>query len=278
MRSAFGTRLLRYAHSLEHAQRVDGGSLARVSRASSRNQIDRVTVYGVGCHAMMSRTWLCLALLAACASTDGARSKPAQAVQPAGSDHYLHYVAFELPFGDAVLLRWSDRQMPLKIFLPEPPEGLFSAPEVYFDAVRAGVLSWTDVAGPGLPRFEFVEAIGDADIPIQWAREPQGNWYVAYTMMNVVPSQRRFDVAQLLVTARWAGGRIAAPEEVCRVVLHEMGHALGFAGHSPDPGDVMYPSATVTELSERDRATLAALYARPVGARVTGAKGSRYRD
>jgi predicted Zn-dependent protease len=55
-----------------------------------------------------------------------------------------------------------------------------------------------------------------------------------------------------------------------------MGHALGLAGHSPDPGDIMYGGglsrSTATDLSERDRETLRLLYSRPVGSRVVGAR------
>jgi predicted Zn-dependent protease len=54
-----------------------------------------------------------------------------------------------------------------------------------------------------------------------------------------------------------------------------MGHALGFAGHSPHAADVMYAHLnpeTRSGLSERDRATLRALYAKPNGHRVTGPK------
>jgi hypothetical protein len=233
----------------------------------------------------MTPTARCVAIgllalaIAGCAS-EGSEPRPAPAVaklSKGDSDHYLRYVAFELPFGDAVLLRWNERQMPLKIFLPPPPEGLFPDAEAYRSAVREGVLAWSDVAGPGLPRFEFVDAIGDADIPITWAREPQGDWYIAHTVMNVVPSQRRFDVAQLIVTARWPNGHFASPEDVRRVVLHEMGHALGFAGHSPDPGDIMFATVSAADLSDRDRATLSALYARPIGACVTGSKGTKLR-
>ena len=63
--------------------------------------------------------------------------------------------------------------------------------------------------------------------------------------------------------------------DIYETVLHEMGHALGLGGHSPDPDDIMYASIRhggTEGLSERDRNTLTVLYARPVGSRVAGAR------
>ena len=57
-----------------------------------------------------------------------------------------------------------------------------------------------------------------------------------------------------------------------------MGHALGLGGHSPDPGDAHYRSTlrtAISDLSERDRATLRALYERPIGTRIVAARRSR---
>jgi hypothetical protein len=54
--------------------------------------------------------------------------------------------------------------------------------------------------------------------------------------------------------------------------------AIGLAGHSPDPRDVMFDSATREAFegpSARDRATLATLYARPIGFRMVAARASR---
>ena len=195
---------------------------------------------------------------------------------PGAADTYLRWVAFEEPVSnDRVLLRWPLERMPLRVYLADPPDGLFDDPQAIHDAVADGVADWAGVAGPGVPSFVFVERIGDADIPIVWAREPDGDWYIAHCAYDVDLRKRRFGVSRILVTGRGLEGRVADLHDVHRVLLHEMGHALGLAGHSPDPRDVMSVSAVpeVFEgLSARDRATLAALYARPIGFRMVGAR------
>ncbi len=59
--------------------------------------------------------------------------------------------------------------MPLRVHLPAPPDSMFSDPEAVVDSVRDGILDWSDVAKPGVPSFVFVDAAGDADIPIVWS-------------------------------------------------------------------------------------------------------------
>jgi hypothetical protein len=39
----------------------------------------------------------------------------------------------------------------------------------------------------------------------------------------------------------------------------------------------MFATVSAADLSDRDRATLSALYARPIGARITGSKGTKLR-
>jgi hypothetical protein len=211
-------------------------------------------------------------LITACA-TGASDTRPLR-----DQETYLRWVAFEVPINDYVLLRWPKRKMPLRVYLPRPPEGLFPDAAAVQDSVRGGVLDWTDVAGEGLPRFEFVASAGEADIPIIWAAEPDGNWYIAHCAYDVRPLSRRFGVSRIVVTGRGAGGRPADLHDLYAVVLHEMGHALGLGGHSPIPGDIMYRSVSATAtagLSDRDRATLTALYALPIGKRVAGARRDR---
>ncbi len=192
-----------------------------------------------------------------------------------GSNDYFRYAPFRVPVNEDVVLRWAEREMPLAVHLPRPPDGLFEDPDAVLDSVRDGILDWTDVAAPDVPSFAFVASAGDADIPIVWAAEPDGNWYIAFCAWDIQPMARRFGVSHILVTARWGDGRVADLHDVYGTMLHEMGHALGIWGHSPDPGDIMYARVTGKDpaLSDRDRNTLRKLYSRPIGSRVAGARG-----
>lgn len=49
-------------------------------------------------------------------------------------------------------------------------------------------------------------------------------------------------------------------EQVEKLVLHELGHAIGIWGHSKDPDDIMYTHPIVSRLSQRDINTIRKLY------------------
>lgn len=221
----------------------------------------------IGCLACAGAPAQDVGRVAAAAPTDASAS---------ASDNYLELVAVRDEFKDTYLMHWPLRKMPLAVYLPQPPEGLFEDPDGVFEAVRSGVLAWTDVAAPGVPGFRFVAAHADADVPIAWAEEPDGDWYIAFCSYAVRPRRNLFDVEQILVTGRWGDGRLASTDEIYQVILHEMGHALGLLGHSDDTRDVMYPSASRREgrgLSDRDRNTLRELYARG-NRQIRGRRGS----
>src|SRR4029453_12898984 len=126
---------------------------------------------------------------------------------------------------------------------------------------------------PGVPSFVFVASPGEADIQIAWALEPPDpTWYVAHCVFAQTVTSKQFGVDRILVTAR-RRGREPSLDMLYTTVLPEMGHAPRFAGPRPHADDVMYAHLnpeTRSALSERDRATLRALYAKPNGHRVTG--------
>lgn len=207
--------------------------------------------------ALLATLWL-----AGCATGSAAR------------DHYLRYTAFEVPGGEHVTLRWRAEQWPLKIHLPAPPPGLATDPEAVLDAVRDGVTDWEGAAGDGIPSFMFVDDPGGADIPIVWEAEPSGGWYVGHCVYHLHIMQRRFGVARILVTTHWRGQPVSL-QRLYDAVLHEMGHALGLRGHSPESGDIMYKNVAGAEgLSPRDRETLRLLYSRPNGKTLVGPRSA----
>lgn len=211
--------------------------------------------------------------------TTGREAQADLLVAPVSAEpDYLRYVALEAYFGEHFLVRWPEDRMPLRVHLPSPPDTMFRDPAAVVDSVRDGILDWTDVAKPGVPSFVFVDDAGDADIPIVWS--PVGTtWFIAFASYEFNRMTRRFGVSHILVTAKYQGGSEAPLDLLYVTMLHEMGHALGLAGHSPDPGDVMFPGLSAKDpsigLSARDRATLRALYAAPIGRRITGAKRVR---
>jgi hypothetical protein len=218
--------------------------------------------------------------------------------EPDERPDYLRYVAFDLGRRQFMLLHWEDHEMPLRVHLPAPPSGLLPDPAAIQESARQGILAWTDVASPGIPAFAFVDAAGDAQLPVVWAEEAIGR-PIAQCAYSPTTFSGRLRIDQILVTGRRRDGSLATPEEVRLTVMHETGHALGLSGHSPNPDDIMYPFAgvagenppsatqpdaaaastpqpphrsTAQGLSARDRATLQKLYAKPNRTRVPNPK------
>jgi len=214
-------------------------------------------------------------------------------IEPNYLPFMLHRVPDAGPAGDLLLLcRWDEARMPLRVAIETPriPEALQdefhpTAPERYADAAARALVVWERALG-GLVRFERAEPGARADIEVRLtpARAPTPRPDVV--VLGATEALRgacatdgwdpdaerqrvRFEVSALEIFLADEHGLLTA-EQVHRIALHELGHALGMLGHSPDEGDLMFAAyrdrSAVATPSAADIASFRSLYALPNGA------------
>jgi hypothetical protein len=215
---------------------------------------------------------------------------------------YLPFMVhrFERPggLGDVlVLCRWERDQMPIRVYVDPPAfdpsvtdEFTPIRPEAYDRSVDQALAVWED-ALEGLVAFERVADPERARLRIRLigreAPVPDGGRRVLGAAEKLAGACRalgwdpeaerlrvRFDMPEVVVHLADDAGPLP-PAIVRRLVVHELGHALGMRGHSPSPGDVMYAELSDArrreELSIQDVNSFVALYSVPNGAHFVDA-------
>ncbi|MEZ4216407.1 MAG: matrixin family metalloprotease [Myxococcota bacterium] len=211
--------------------------------------------------------------------------------------NYLPFMVHRLPGdgpeGDLLLFcRWDEARMPLAVYVDAPPlpdalqdELRPVAPERFAGAV-AGALAIWERELEGLVRFERVDRAADADLRVRLvaARAPAPRpdvlvlgatdaLHAACVPQGWDPDAQRqrvrFAVRELEIYLADEFG-LLTPGQVERIALHELGHALGMLGHSPDEGDMMFAAyrerSAVETLSQADVDSFVSLYRLPNGA------------
>ncbi len=177
--------------------------------------------------------------------------------------------------------RWNDSTTTLRINI-QPGFKVPGWSPVKDALVKSAFSEWERAMHPRF-RFVYTSSPYETDLLVNWQLDAKGetvgvtkdSWnkvtqtltdtHVVLSLRN--PQKTQMDNAMLYATA-----------------LHEIGHALGIKGHSPNKSDIMYPiiQPQVTHLSPRDIATMKALYAlkpditNPVG--ISFARYQRYRE
>lgn|GEM_PF-1061631 len=189
-----------------------------------------------------------------------------------------------------VLCRWDDDAFPLAVHVvpPDIPPELADAhpervPARYVAAVERALEGWErDLEG--LVRFEPAASEDEAELVVRLgaARLPVDDPGVE--VLGTTPLGRacrvrggdpasgrlevRFAVRELRVQVADQHG-LLLPDQVERIALHELGHALGMRAHSPIPADLMFPVVRDRlprgELGAEDVNSFVSLYSLPNG-------------
>ena len=209
------------------------------------------------------------------------------AQQPAVSSNADYFDRITL-FSQGRITRFT--QMPIRVYISPV---LIDSP--YLPEIRYAMQTWHN-ASDGDIRFKEIDVPQDADIRVSWGytgfltdfqdtrlgsaeltcfkdstqigTSPKGLDTSAVGISENPETGTTYEVSfivEIILMLEGDGTTGGLSQEEMRTVcLHEFGHAIGLWGHSPHPGDISYPTATVQQPTDRDIATLRKLYNTPL--------------
>jgi predicted Zn-dependent protease len=162
--------------------------------------------------------------------------------------------------------RWADAQMPIKIYIKDG-KGVAGYRPTFKEDLQAALKQWSTATSD---RIRFQEVTPDkADMTISWTddrKEMMASNEGGHT--EVMPDDKGIVQVTMKLLTTELDGSVMPDAYATHLMLHEIGHALGILGHSPNPTDIMYyiinPGDTNAKLSAADVATMLKLYS-PAG-------------
>ena len=181
-----------------------------------------------------------------------ARSENRRRIRNSAGSTYLNEMIAST--GDSMLRRWDNRtNTPVRVWFASTRAANFQP--AFLDAIRSSFMQWTSAGVP--VRFDFSADSTSAEVVVRWkiqfeierTGQTDLTWDENGRVQSAVITLATFDPM----------GRPMDAEDIRVVALHEAGHLLGL-DHSPDSTDMMFPTARVKELSDRDVRTVLLLY------------------
>ncbi len=165
------------------------------------------------------------------------------------------YIRGVIAQGDVT--RWNVSTFPLKVYIQSDS----GVPSYYVSQIKKAYAKWQNVTG-GYISFRLVSSPDNADMKCYFEQDlpnlsddTAGYHQFTYSGDTIADSVIRFKYTD-------GEGRPFSQEMIYNVALHEIGHALGLAGHSSKSSDLMYPVSMNRnyDISKRDLTTLKLLY------------------
>ena len=181
-----------------------------------------------------------------------ARSETRRRIRASGNSTYLGDMLAVSE--DSMLRRWENRsQNPIRVWFASTYAANFKP--AFLDAIRTAFAEWTNAGVP--VRFDFDGDSTNAEVTVRWRIQ----FEIERTGQTDVTWDENGHIQSAVITLATFDpkGRPMEADDIRVVAMHEVGHLLGL-DHSRDSTDIMFPTAKVRDLSERDVRTVILLY------------------
>jgi predicted Zn-dependent protease len=188
----------------------------------------------------------------------------AEIASPARSEAYEWRLITGSGPGDTLSFHWPRSRLPVRVYT----EGSLSFPAY----VEQGLQTWEAAFLYGEFESEVVADSNLADIVVRVGTPSKPGFSVGLgrlgapecegeTVLDLPIGSTEIQAPiRVFVNPRFDPSTPGVAECLALTVTHELGHAIGIFGHSPDPGDLMFSDPVVSELSERDLDTAELAY------------------
>ncbi len=181
-----------------------------------------------------------------------ARSETRRRIRSSGTTTYLGEMIDAS--GDSMLRRWENRQTaPIRVYFAPTHAANFQP--AFVDAIKSAFGLWSSAGVP--VRFDFDADSTNAEVTVKWRIQ----FEIERTGQTDVTWDDNGNIQSAVVTLATFDpkGRPMDADDIRVVATHEVGHLLGL-DHSKDSTDIMFPTAKVRDLSDRDVRTVLLLY------------------
>ena len=181
-----------------------------------------------------------------------ARSETRRRIRSSGTTTYLGEMIDAS--GDSMLRRWENRQTaPIRVYFA--PTHAANYQPAFVDAIKSAFGLWVSAGVP--VRFDFDADSTNAEVTVKWRIQ----FEIERTGQTDVTWDDNGNIQSAVITLATFDpkGRPMDADDIRVVATHEVGHLLGL-DHSKDSTDIMFPTAKVRDLSDRDVRTVLLLY------------------